>query len=122
MSDKTKQTKIRSDQIRESRYFQGGRCDITPNTIEWWESYDFKRSPTDIEIVITPKYAKRPDLLAHDAYGKSWLDWFVLQYNNIVDLNEEFVEGCTLVLPTRQRLFAELLIRPASSSPNIGQR
>lgn len=113
---------LRSDQIREGRYFQGGDVDSTPNTIEWWESATFTKSPSDISITITPKYAGRPWLLAYDAYGKSWLGWFILLYNNIVDDTQEFVEGKEIILPTAQRLFQEILTRSTASSTAIQRK
>ena len=113
---------LRSDQIREGRYLQGGDVDSTAKTIDWWESVNFPKSPSDIPITITPKYTGKPWLLAYDAYGKSWLGWFILQYNNIVDDNEEFIEGKEILLPTAQRLFQELLARSPASAASIKRR
>lgn len=115
-------TKVRSDQIRNGRYFQGGTVDATSDAIGWWEARIFPRAPSDVEIEITSKYACNPSLLAFDAYGLSELGWFILQYNNIVDDNEEFIEGSKIMLPTAQRLNTDLLNKAVSASPSISNR
>ena len=101
--------KTRSDQVRGSRMKQGGVTDVSGDRLGWWERTIFPKSPLDVTIKLTRKYAMRPDLLAYDMYGKVTLQWFVLQYNNIIDVTEEFVEGATITLPTKSRLMMELL-------------
>ena len=99
----------RSDQVSGTRYSNGGTTDVNGNRLGWWERRVFAKSPLDVTITLTRKYAMRPDLLAYDMYGKATLQWFVLQYNNISDLTEDFIEGSTITLPTKQRLVMELL-------------
>lgn len=99
----------RSDQQRGGRMVQGGTVELKGNRIGWWEREVFNKSPTDIAYTITAKYAHRPDLLAFDLYGRATLQWFIMQYNTISDLYEDFNEGTTILLPTRSRLFGELL-------------
>lgn len=101
----------RSDQQRTGRYSQGGTIELHGNAIAWWERQVYPKSETDISYTISPIYARRPDLLANDLYGTPILQWFILQYNTIVDINNEFVEGNKLILPTKARLFGELLTR-----------
>lgn len=101
--------KTRSDQVRGSRMKQGGVTEVSGDRLGWWERTIFPRSPLDVTIKLTRKYSMRPDLLAYDMYGKVTLQWFVLQYNNIIDVTEEFVEGATITLPTKSRLMMELL-------------
>lgn len=100
---------MRSDQQYLSRYSYGGTSQVTGNMIGWWERSMFASSPTDVPFTITKTYELRPDKLAYDMYGKASLMWFILQYNNIVDLNEEFVSGKTILLPTKTRVFTDLL-------------
>lgn len=100
---------LRSDQQRGGRMVQGGSVDLIGNRLGWWERKLLPRSPTDITYTITAKYAHRPDLLAYDLYGRASLQWFVMQYNNVVDLYDDFGEGVEVILPTRARLFGELL-------------
>ena len=100
---------MRSDQVTNSRYSQGGSVDVKDNRIGWWERKMFTRSPLDVTIKITRKYARRPDILAYDMYGKSSLQWFILQYNGVLDVNEDFIEGVEITLPTKSRLLGEML-------------
>ena len=99
----------RSDQQRGGRYVQGGTVDVKGRRLGWWEREIFPKSPTDVTYKLTSKYAYRPDLLAYDLYGRATLQWFILQYNNVTDLYEDFKEGSEIVLPTRSRLFGEIL-------------
>ena len=99
----------RSDQQRGGRYVQGGTVEVKGTKLGWWERRTYERSPTDIVYTITANYAHRPDLLAYDLYGRTTLQWFVLQYNNVADVYVDFTEGTTIVLPTRARLLGELL-------------
>jgi len=99
----------RSDQQRGGRMVQGGVVELKGNRIGWWERAVFTKSPTDIPYTITAKYAHRPDLLAFDLYGRATLQWFIMQYNTVSDLYGDFNEGTVILLPTRSRLFGELL-------------
>lgn len=101
----------RSDQQTGGRYVQGGTVSVNGNKLGWWERTIFVKSPLDIQYVIGSKYNRRPDLLAYDVYGKATLQWFILQYNNLSDINVDFVEGTQISLPTKSRLFGELLSR-----------
>lgn len=105
----------RSDQKRSGRYVQGGTVTLEAgNRIGWWERKILPKSTSDIPFTITPKYAHRPDRLAYDIYGRADLQWFVLQYNNVVDLYIDFVVGKEIVLPTKARLFGELLSKQST--------
>lgn len=99
----------RSDQQKGGRYVQGGTSDVSGNRIGWWERKVFTKSPTDIVYTITSRYANRPDLLAYEMYGRASLQWFIMQYNAVSDLYQDFNEGDVILLPDRGRLFGELL-------------
>lgn len=87
-----------------SRMLSGGTSEIKGNKIGWWERKPLpKEGSTDREIILDEEYAGRPDLVAFDYLGTSRLMWLVLQYNNIVDLNEEFILGTKIVLPSAIR-------------------
>lgn len=94
-----------------SRYVQGGKTTVSDFAVKWWEiRLDIpKDDVTDIQYTLIDTYDKRPDLVSFDFYGKNNLDWLVLQYNNIVDINEEFVTGQVISLPSRNRVFYEIL-------------
>lgn len=98
-----------SDQVLNGRYVQGGSVDRFPDRLGWWERRILPSSIDDVEIVIPPKYSKRPDLLTAEVYGRATLMWIILQYNNIVDINTEFVEGKTIRVPTAKRVFTQFL-------------
>lgn len=58
-------------------------------------------SRTDILFEITPSYTYRPDLLAHDLYGRKELWWIFAQRNPdvIKDPVFDFVAGTKIYLP-----------------------
>ena len=106
---------MRSDQGRNTRYSQGGKSTVNGNAIGWWERKIYNKSVMDVSLTITKRYAHRPDIVAYEMYENAGLAWFVLQYNNITDLIEDFSEGSVIVLPTKSRLFGDLFGR----SPNF---
>lgn len=90
---------------RMSRYLQGGSSEIVGDKIAWWERKDIPKQPIDdIRIVLDMLYAGRPDLIAEDYYGTTELEWLVLQYNDIIDINEEFVYGKAITIPSNARV------------------
>ena len=101
----------RSDRVTNGRYLQGGVTTVNGNRLGWWERKIFAKSLMDIPFTLIRKYDRRPDILALDMYGKSNLMWFILQYNNISDVNVEFVAGAVIMLPTKGRLTTELLTK-----------
>ena len=95
----------------KSRYTQGGDVELFRRRLGWWERdlETLKEDDTDEFITITPKHDKRPDVMAADYFGSALLMWLILQYNNIVDINEEFIAGKTIRLPTTQRVLFDFL-------------
>lgn len=91
-----------------SRYVQGGTTQMLGNKLGWWERTILFARADDISFPLTAKYHQRPDLLAHAAYGKASYMWLVLQYNNILDVNTEFVEGKMISLPSPSRVTFEI--------------
>lgn len=100
----------KSNQRRDGRYVYGGVVESKGNRLGWWERQIFPTHHSDVPYIIPKQHARRPDLLAYEVYGRSNLMWMVLQYNHIVDINTEFVEGAEIMLPTVQRMFGELLV------------
>ena len=98
-------------QNRTGRYKQGGTTTQTPTALTWWERRIFTPADDDISIKTTPTYIQQPDLIAYDVYGRTNLMWLVLQYNNIVDINEELFEGKILTLPSVSRLQTKILTK-----------
>lgn len=100
---------LKSNFNGKGRYGYGGGVVDYDTRLGWWERVTLPKADTDLTLTIAGKYIKRPDLLAYDLYGNSTLLWVILQYNNILDVNEEFVNGSVVVVPTKARVFTELL-------------
>ena len=94
-----------------SRYVQGGTTDMYPNRAGWWERRKFTKHDSDVEFTITDNYDKRPHKLAYDIYGRDDYFFIILQYNNILDINEEFVAGKIILLPTPNRVMMEFFTK-----------
>lgn len=105
-----------SNDQRLGRYWGGGYTTVKGNRLGWWERTIFKTDPSDVSFELIQKYNLRPDLVAFDMYGRSDLQWFVMQYNNISDVTVEFVTGTTIVLPTRARLLGGMLVKSTRTS------
>jgi hypothetical protein len=88
-----------------SRSTKGGTTDST----SFWTRKTFTKSYDDLTVTISKKYHRRPDLMANDIYGTSEVMWFILQYNDIVDVYDEFIEGVVLTIPSPMR-FTEGMI------------
>lgn len=88
-----------------SRYLQGGVSTVSGDKIGYWEKADIaKGAPDDQPFEVTNLEMYRPDLVAKMFYGTTELEWLVLQYNDIVDIQEEFGVGAKLMLPSRSRV------------------
>lgn len=103
---------------KNSRYVQGGVTEFTENKVNFWDRLQTFNEPTttDVELVVTPEYDTRPDLMASDLYGRADLEWIILQFNNIVDINEEFVAGAVIRAPSRERVFNSILSKRTPST------
>lgn len=97
---------------RNSRYTQGGDVEVFDQRLGWWERIIFEPADDDIPITISPDFDKRPDLLAKAIYGKQQLAWVILQFNNILDINTEFIAGKEITVPSEARVLIDLLNRP----------
>ena len=100
-----------STKKNHSRYTQGGDTDIFVNRLGWWEPLDLQGNETNDIIIksLAKVYEKRPDLLAFDVYRRSDFEWIILQYNNIVDVTEEFIAGARIVMPSRLRVLGDIM-------------
>ena len=95
----------------KNRYVIGGETEALEKRLGWWERKVLEKDDvTDISITIDSKYHKRPDLIAYDYYGNPTLAWIVLQYNNIVDIETELVAGKTIVIPSNDRVYFNVMI------------
>lgn len=96
-------------QKRNSRLVQGGTTEVKGNKLGWWERQMFAHSPDDLVITIPSRFDRRPDVLAQEMYGKPQLQWIILQYNNIVDVNVEFAAGKQIRIPTKERVTMDMI-------------
>lgn len=101
----------------DTRYTQGGTVTTYPRRLGWWERRPIQQQDDDLFVTVSNRQARRPDLIAYDYYRNSNLAWLVLQYNNIVDLNTELLEGTEIRLPDRQRVLLSILTRPTGGTP-----
>lgn len=98
-------------QQRNARLLQGGKTDINGSKLGWWE----RKTPNTQEhfvVEIDINTSKRPDLLSIQHYDTAAYDWIILQYNNIVDINEEFIVGNKVKMPTIAFIRAYILNSP----------
>ena len=97
---------------KNSRYIQGGTSEVGQTFIRWWErEVLINDDVSDLEYTIPVVYSGKPDLIAYDYYGRNDLAWLVLQYNDIVDVNEELCTGKVIKLPERGRVFYSILTK-----------
>lgn len=107
----------KSNYVPRGRYSNGGGTIDHGTRLGWWEMQNFPKSHDDLRVIIRGKYVRRPDLLAYDVYGQAGMMWLVLQYNNILDMQEEFVDGLEITLPTKSRVMTEITAhRPPAPS------
>jgi hypothetical protein len=103
-----------SDRKQYSRIVQGGDFERRGSKIGFWDRRTDieKNQDTDVIIFTLPlQYNKRPHLLAYDFYGRSDLMWLILQYNNIVDIDEEFITGKEIRVPPYNRVFSDIITK-----------
>lgn len=94
---------------KQSRYVNGGETDRFTNRVGWWEKRSIPFADDDMIIIISKENEKRPDLISNEVYGKAMYNWVVLQYNNIVDVEEELVVGREIRMPTYSRLILSIM-------------
>ena len=89
---------------KNGRYVRGGTTEVSERFLEWWERFDAQPDISDIAYVLEAKYVGRPDLLAYAFYGDTRLKWVIMQYNNIIDPEEELIEGKLLLIPVPDKV------------------
>lgn len=83
-----------------------------PGTVVFWapfEAPEIKDQDSDTEYVV--KNGDRIDLLAQKAYGSPYLWWVIAAKNDLVYPAEELKQGMTIILPNRDYVLKELLLR-----------
>lgn len=93
---------------KNGRYVFGGTTEVSAAVVEWWSRNTLRRDPTDIVYFFEKKYEGRPDMLGFVFYGDPGMWWIIAQYNSILDPFEELKEGKILIIPTLERVKAEM--------------
>lgn len=108
-----------STQNAKSRYTQGGETTKYRRRLGWWERdlENFQHADDDVFVTLSNKYDRRPDVFAADYFGSSVLMWLVLQYNHIVDINEEFIAGKRIRIPNTSRALFSMLNKRTGGVP-----
>jgi len=96
-----------------TRYTRGGVSDVYNTRVGWWERNVLAEDTTDLFFDVSNRTEGRPDLIAYEVYGSTTYMWVVLQFNNIIDINEELISGAVIKLPTPTRLNTVLLANSA---------
>ncbi len=92
---------------------QGGITEQLQKRLGWWEKDNSLAQVRvdDIIFEIDPRTAGRPDLISFSIYGTSMYDWIVLQYNNVVDIQEELVIGKTIRAPSLRVINSSIITK-----------
>jgi hypothetical protein len=98
---------------KRGRYYVGGDTDVFANRLGWWERdlTILVHAVDDLQYLITKPVEFKPNLVSFDVYKTTALEWLVLLYNNIVDVNEEFTAGTTIQLPSPARALWQLTVK-----------
>jgi hypothetical protein len=89
---------------KRTRYSQGGVTEVFPNRLGWWERTIMPHTNTDIQYVVPSYLGGNPWGIANEIYGSDQYAWLVLQYNTILDIQEELAVGKTILLPSPERV------------------
>ncbi len=107
---------VTSMRKKNSRYLQGGTTEVFKERLGWWERTDIPDNQFDDTVfTISKRYEHRPYLVAKIFLGREDLEWLVLQYNEIVDIMEEFVVGREIRIPSKSRVNFSIVTKPTLS-------
>lgn len=90
------------------RLVRGGTIEKNGIFLGYWNKFTFPTDITDQKFTITLDYAFRPDKISYKLYGRDDFAWLILQYNSIVDINEEMRVGAVLMVPSYSRTIFNL--------------
>lgn len=99
--------------VKNGRYTLGGTTEVSAFALEWWSKNPIPSDPSDIVYFVEKKYEGKHHQLGYVFYGDTGLWWIICQYNGIIDPLNEIVEGKMLLIPTIERVKAQII------SPNI---
>lgn len=97
--------------VVRGRYNKGGKTEKFPKRLGWWDrTLDTTRQIDDVTFIITNDVEFREDMISAAVYGRDDLGWLILQYNNIVDINEELKTNTILYMPSPKRALSDITI------------
>jgi len=94
---------------KNGRYTLGGTTEVSSFALEMWDVNILPSDPSDIVYFVEKKYEEKPHLLGYVFYGDTGLWWVICLYNGIIDPINEIVEGKLLLIPTIDRIKAQIL-------------
>jgi hypothetical protein len=113
-TDNTDPTIINSTyNSKNGRYVLGGTTEVSPSALEIWDANTLTADPSDIAYFVEKKYEGKPHLLGYVFYGDIGLWWVICQFNGIIDPMQEIIEGKLLMIPTIERVTAEIFTNNA---------
>ena len=97
---------------------QGGETEVFKDRLGWYEKRtDIEKNRYDDTIfTLTKKYEHKPWLVSKMFLDREDLDWLVLEYNEIVDIMEEFVVGREIRIPSKNRTDFSILTKSTVST------
>jgi hypothetical protein len=97
------------DNSKNGRYVLGGATEVSSFALEMWDANTLPPDPSDIVYYVEKKYEGKPHLLGYIFYGDTGLWWVICAYNVIIDPIQEIIEGRALLIPTLDRIKAQIL-------------
>ncbi len=91
---------------KNSRYVSGGRTEVNPTALEWWERIPLPVNNDDTVYVVEKRFEGRLDQIAAVYLGEPRYWWVIAQYNNILDPYSEISEGAILYIPKIEKVKA----------------
>jgi hypothetical protein len=91
---------------KNSRYVSGGRTEVNPTALEWWERIPLPVNKDDTVYVVEKRFEGRLDQIAAVYLGEPRYWWVIAQYNNILDPYSEISEGAILYIPKIEKVKA----------------
>lgn len=94
-----------------SPYFKTAQINFLIEYLDFYENRPVFADFSDELIAIDPKFHQRPDFLSNNLYGTPdlWWTFAVRNPNLIIDPIYDLVSGMEIFVPTRKRMFSNIL-------------
>ncbi len=96
---------------KTSPYLNTPQINFLIQYLDFYQNRPVRSDVSDELIAVDPKFHQRPDLLSNDLYGTPdlWWTFAVRNPNLIIDPIYDLVSGMEIFVPTRQRMFSNIL-------------